>query len=79
MTITGRQIREARALLGLSPNQLATKAGLVTAATIKQAEADAIKQPIADTYMRTIRVTLEALGIEFTFDPPSVRLRRGEP
>ena len=79
MTITGRQIREARAFLELSPNRLATKAVLVTPATIKQAEADTIKQPIADTPMRTIRVILEALGIEFTFDPPNVRLRKVVP
>ncbi|RYB05732.1 transcriptional regulator [Lichenibacterium ramalinae] len=73
--LTGRQIKEARSLLGLSPSQLATMTGILRPTTVKRAEAANMKQPIADTHMRTIRETLEALGVEF--GPDGVRMRAG--
>lgn len=72
--LTGRQIREARSLLGLSPSELATITRLLRPTTVKRAEAEDMKQPIADAHMRTIGETLEALGIEF--GPDRVRLRK---
>ena len=74
--LTGRQIREARSLLGLSAIELAALTGLLRPTTVKRAEAEDIKQPIADAHMRTIRETLEALGIAFR--PDGVRLRRNK-
>ena len=71
--LTGRQIREARALLKLSPSDIAVKARTVTTATVKRAEADDHRPPIADSHMKAIRQTLERLGIEFTADGPRLR------
>ena len=77
MILTGKQIREARTLLGLTPGKLATRSKLVTASTVNKAEADDHRPPIADSHMKAIRQTLEDLGIEFTPDGP--RLRKFEP
>ena len=77
--LTGREIREARELLGLQPGRLAAKMRTVTTLTLKRAEADDHRPPIADFHMKAIRQTLERLGIEFTTDPPGVWLRKAEP
>ena len=74
--LTGRQIREARGLLGLSPGELAKMTGILRPSTVKRAEAENMKQPIADAHLRTIRETLEALGVEF--GPDGVRLWRNK-
>ncbi|MGI4764275.1 MAG: hypothetical protein ACRYGP_04300 [Janthinobacterium lividum] len=74
--LTGRQIREARTLLSLSPSGLAVKVRVVTTETVKRAEADAMP-PIADSHLKAIQRKLEDLGIEFTPDGP--RLRKAEP
>ena len=74
--LTGQQIREARLLLGLAPSRLAQKTKIVTALTVRRAEADDHRPPIADVHMRAIRQTLEQLGVEFTPDGP--RLRESE-
>ena len=71
--LTGRQIREARSLLGLSPSELAAMTEILRPTTVKRAEAQDMMQPIAVAHMRTIRETLEALGVEF--GPDGVRLR----
>ena len=71
--LTGREIRQARELLGLKPGRLAAKVKTVTTLTVKRAEADDHRPPIADVHMRAIRQTLEQLGIEF--GPDRVRLR----
>ena len=75
--LTGRQIREARELLGLAPSKFATKTGTVTTLTVNRAEADDHSPPIAETHMKAIRRTLERLGVEFTAD--GVRLRSSPP
>ena len=71
--LTGRQIRQARTLLGLTPSVLAQKTKVVTTTTVKRAEADDQRPPIAEAHMRAIQQTLEALGVEF--EPDRVRLR----
>ncbi|RYC29211.1 hypothetical protein D3273_25165 [Lichenibacterium minor] len=70
--LTGRQIREARTLLSLSPSGLAVKVRVVTTDTVKRAEADAMP-PIADSHRKAIQRKLEELGIEFTPDGPKLR------
>lgn len=70
--LTGREIREARELLGLSPSGLAVKARVVTTSTVKRAEADAMP-PIADSHRKAIQQTLERFGVEFTPDGPRLR------
>lgn len=75
--LTGRQIREARELLGLSPSGLAEKVRTVTTATVKRAESTIPGPPIADSHLKAIKRRLEELGIEFT--PEGPRLRKAEP
>ena len=74
--LTGREIREARKLLGLSPSALAVKARAVTTNTVNRVEVDAVP-PIADSHRKAIQQTLERLGVEFTPDGP--RLRDDQP
>lgn len=75
--LTGRQIREARGLLALTPSKLATRSKVVTTMTVNRAEANNHHPPIADFHMKAIRQTLENLGIEFTAN--GARLRQGHP
>ena len=77
--ITGRQIREARVLLGLSRNQLVARARSVTAATIMRAESVDDEAPITIAQAAAIQRTLEAAGVEFIQDnggAAGVRLRK---
>jgi transcriptional regulator with XRE-family HTH domain len=69
--ITGRQIRAARALLGISQDELATSAGL-TKQGISKIE-DSSVQPREGTMADILRVFSER-GIEFT-DNQGVRMR----
>ena len=64
--LTGRQLREARELLGLTPSRLATRTVILTAMTIKQAEAFDGEPQITIQYLKAIRQALERAGIEFT-------------
>ena len=77
--ITGRQIREARVLLGLSRSQLVARARSVTAATIMRAESVDDELPIKAAQAAVIQEALERADVEFTSDPPSARLREAEP
>lgn len=70
--LTGREIREARGLLKLTPSDLAKKTKVVTTLTVNRAEAEA-KSPIAETHMKAIRQTLESLGVEFMPEGPRLR------
>ena len=74
--ITGRQIRAARYLVGVSAEQLAQASG-VDAATIHLAEGDeeTPKTPVAE--LETIQRALENRGVEFMDDGVSVRLSCG--
>ena len=66
--ITGRQIREARALLGLQRNDLAAKAKTLTTATIVRAEAVDGEAPITHAQAAAIRQVLDQAGIALTAD-----------
>jgi len=63
-SITGAQIRAARALLKLSAQELATEAGLGIA-TVRRAESEDGATGITKANENAIRQTLEAAGIEF--------------
>jgi predicted transcriptional regulator len=79
MIPTGRQIREARTLLGLTRSALATKVRMVTTATITRAEAVYGEPAITIAQAAAIRSFLEAAGIQFTCDDDgdsTVRLRK---
>lgn len=76
--ISGSQIRAARALLGMSATELASRSG-VGWATIQRIESnDGIPQSRSRT-LEKIKLTLEAAGASFLGDPiksPGVQLRR---
>ena len=75
-TITGGQMRAARALVRWSAEDLAREA-LLGVATVRRAEAS--DGPVQMTAANAAAITraLEAAGIEFTNgDAPGVRLRR---
>ena len=79
--LSGRQIRAARALLGLSGEELGALAA-VGWATIQRFEAQDGIPPSRSGTLERVKVALEAAGIEFIGDPvtsPGVRLRRGAP
>ena len=65
MTITGRQIREARALLGLQRSELAAKVRMISTGTIRRAESVDDEPPITVAQAAAIRSFFEATGIEF--------------
>ncbi len=61
--LTGRQIREGRALLGLLRSELAKKVRTVTTLTIIHAEAVDNEPPITIAQARAIKGTFERAGI----------------
>jgi hypothetical protein len=63
--ITSRQIREARALLGLTRSALATKVRMIAIATVTRAELVDGEPPITSAQAVVIRSFFEAAGIEF--------------
>jgi len=76
--LSSAQIRAARALTGMSTDDLATRAG-VGWATIKRFEATEGVPPSRGGTLEKVKSALEAAGIEFIGDPltsPGVRLRR---
>jgi len=78
--LSGRQIRAARALLGISANELAKRAGIGWA-TIQRLEKREGLASAREATILQIRSALEAAGIEFTGDPihsPGVRLVRNK-
>jgi transcriptional regulator with XRE-family HTH domain len=82
MIPTGRQIREARALLGLTQNALATQVRMVATATITRAELVDGEPPITIAQAAAIRSFFEATGVEFVAEPDGgacVRLRKVPP
>jgi transcriptional regulator with XRE-family HTH domain len=76
VTVDGRSIQAARALLGWSQEQLAHKAG-ISVGTVKRMES--FQGPVAartDTLSKLV-VVLEKAGIDFQNEgEPGVRLRR---
>jgi type II secretory pathway component PulM len=77
--LTGRQVREARALLGMQRFQLAAMAKVATS-LIKLAEMTDGECPLTVARTGAIQRSLEAAGIEFidTENGPGVRLRPDE-
>ena len=74
--ITGRQIREARELLGWSPLQLVRRAA-IQFATLNRVEL--IDGTITAVQARKIQRALEAAGVEFIVENcggPGMRLRK---
>lgn len=75
---SGTQIRAARALLGISAQELALEAQ-VTWKTIQRFESHQGVPPSRSGTLDRVRATLEAHGIEFVGDPetsPGVILHR---
>jgi transcriptional regulator with XRE-family HTH domain len=62
-TVSGKEIRAARALCGLTREELATMA-CVTSRTLDRIEADKTANPHPIT-LKAIRTALESLGVEF--------------
>lgn len=75
--LTGRQIREGRALLGLQRNEFAKKVRTVTTLTINRAEAVDDEPPITIAQATAIEGVFDRAGVEFTTDGPW--LRKKEP
>lgn len=79
--ITGAQIRAARALLGITTQQLSETSG-IHYATISRAEQTDSTPPIRAITLAAIQSALEAQGILFLADAdtrdggPGVRMRR---
>ena len=76
--ISGRQIRAARALLGISAKDLANLSGLGWA-TIQRYEAKDELAAGQTEKVGALKSALEAQGVEFIGDPitsPGVRLRQ---
>lgn len=78
--ITGAQIRGARAMLGISAEELAAAAKLGVA-TIRRAEKLDGAMNLTAANLAAIRTALETAGVEFIPDAgagPGLRLRRRE-
>jgi predicted transcriptional regulator len=74
--ISAAQIRAARALIGMSADELASRAG-VGWATVQRFEAASGIPPSRRGTLERVKVALENAGIEFIGDPissPGVRL-----
>ena len=73
--ITGKQIREARALLGLQRSKLAERAG-VSHAILKLAEMTDGECPVQLDRARQIRRAIEAAGLELYGEGSQAGVRR---
>ena len=73
--ITGRQIREARGLLGINRSNLAKKVGNITTRVVMRAEEDEDAPVDPQANAIAIRRALERAGIEFLPENGGVRLR----
>ena len=63
--VNGRQVRTARAWLGISQDELAAKSGVARKTIASFEQGRSMPQPRT---IRDLRQTLEAEGIEFLFD-----------
>jgi DNA-binding transcriptional regulator YiaG len=78
MQVSGLQIRAARALLGLSSEQLGALADVGWATVRRFEEGEVVPRSRSNT-LQKVKQALEQAGIEFLGDPitsPGVRLRR---
>ncbi|MGI3902628.1 MAG: hypothetical protein ACRYGP_20780 [Janthinobacterium lividum] len=76
--ITGKQIREARALMGLQRSKFAEKAG-VPHAIVRLAEMSDDDCPVTLDRARQIRRAIEAAGIELFGEGAAAGVRRRAP
>ena len=70
--LTGRQIRDARAILHWNRNSLA-KRSAVPVSVIQRAESDDGEVDIAIAHAIVIKHALITAGVEFTLDRPRLR------
>ena len=77
MILTGRQIREARLLLGLKRSMLAQKVGRITTLALMRAEENEDEPTLTPEQSAAVRRVLERAGVEFMIDGP--RLREDQP
>ena len=80
--LTGRQIHEARLLLGLSRSDLASELSIVGSPSLKRIEMFDGPPPISEDYAATIQAAFEAAGVIFidtNGERPGVKLRKGQP
>jgi predicted transcriptional regulator len=78
--ISAAQIRAARALIGMSADDLASRSG-VSWATVQRFESAYGIPPSRGGTLERVKATLERAGIEFIGDPiksPGVQLRARE-
>ena len=75
--ITGRQIHEARLLLGLKRSTLAQKVGRITTLAIMRAEESEDEPMLTLEQATAVQRVLERAGVEFMIDGP--RLREDQP
>jgi transcriptional regulator with XRE-family HTH domain len=76
--ISAAQIRAARALVGMSADELARRAGIGWA-TVQRFESAPGVPPSRSGTLERLKAALEDAGVEFTGDPiqsPGVQLRR---
>ena len=66
--VNGRQVRTARAWLGISQDELAAKSGVTRKTIVSFEQGRSRPQPRT---IRDLQQTLEAEGIEFLFDGPN--------
>ena len=71
--LTGRQIREARALLGLNRSRFANLVRTVTTATIIRAEASDDEPDITVAQAEAIARALDRVGVEFAEGEARIR------
>ncbi len=71
--LTGRQIREARTLLGINRSILAHKIGRMTTRVIIRAEENEDEPTLSAEQDEAVRQTLDRLGVEV--GPHGVKLR----
>jgi transcriptional regulator with XRE-family HTH domain len=77
--VTGRQIAAARTLLGMNQPELAARAR-ISLPTLKRMEASPGDAVGMVNNVASVRMALEAAGVEFTNgDQPGVRMRKGKP
>jgi hypothetical protein len=75
VVITGRQIRAAKGMLGLTTRELAALCRVSLSSVVKAERNHGVPHMYTSTLMR-IQTALEGAGIEFGTDGYSVRLKR---
>lgn len=74
--LTGRQIREARLLIGMDPGCLARRTKIFKATILRAEMVDGVA-PLTTADAASIQRSLERAGVEFTSE--GARLRKDQP